>query len=217
MSLWKRGREIEQLVEQYLVLAEKCLTAFSAAFDVYFSEGLSTRFETLAQETAQAESGADNKRREVEEAMYGRALIPESRGDVLGMLESIDLVPNKAESVLWQIWLQSMILPAAYVEKMKDLVRANCEAFELLCRATRATFDNVSAAPRITTEISRKEGESDSIERELIKSAFDASEEELPTAQKILLKELILEIGSISDRAENAADRLRIIAIKRKA
>ena len=74
MILWKRGREIEELVEQYLVLAEKCLTAFSAAFDAYFSEGPSTRFEALAQETGQAESSADDKRRDVEAAMYDRAL-----------------------------------------------------------------------------------------------------------------------------------------------
>ena len=216
MILWKRGKEIEQLVEQYLVLAEKCLGAFCGAFDVYFSEGLSARFEAMAHETAEAESGADRKRRDVEAAMYGQALIPESRGDVLGMLESIDLVPNKAESVLWQIWLQSMVVPAKYVDGMKALVQSNCEAFELLCRAARAIFADVSAAPQITTEVIQKEGESDSVERTLIKSIFDAPEEELPAAQKILLKELVLEIGSISDRAENAADRLRIIAIKHK-
>ena len=100
---------------------------------------------------------------------------------------------------------------------MKNLVQVNCEAFELLCRAARTIFADVSNAPRITTQVSGKEEESDNIERVLIKALFDAPEEEFPLAQKILLKELVLEIGSISDRAENAADRLRIIAIKRKA
>ncbi len=59
-----------------------------------------------------------------------------------------------------------------------------------------------------------KESESDRIERGLIKSVFDAPGDK---ADKVLLKEVVLEIGAISDRAENAADRVRIVAVKRQA
>ena len=55
--------------------------------------------------------------------------------------------------------------------------------------------------------------ESDDIERKLIKSVFDSPADK---AEMILLKGLIRQIGSIADRAENAADRLTIIAIKRQ-
>ena len=211
--LWRKERQIKQAVEDYLSEAEGCLASFGQAMDVYFAEALSERFHDLEQQTAQAESQTDSKRREIEAAMYGEALIPESRGDILGMLESIDLVPNKAESVLYQIWLQNMIVPQQYVDDMKRLIQANRESFTLLCDAARRIFADISDVMPIVDEVSAKEGESDGVERVLIKSMFDSPGDK---ADKILLKELVIEIGAISDRAENAADRLRILSIKRQ-
>ncbi|MEK0368345.1 MAG: DUF47 family protein, partial [Nitrosopumilus sp.] len=42
-------------------------------------------------------------RREIEISLYEKALIPESRGDILGLLEAVDRIPNKAESVAFQM------------------------------------------------------------------------------------------------------------------
>ncbi len=213
MILWKKEKEIEQAVEEYLAETESCLASFDKAFEVYFAESLSEKFEQLVEQTAKHESQSDDKRREIEVTMYGKALMPESRGDILGMLESIDLVPNKAESVLYQIWRQNMTLPAEYVEEVKKLVRVNRESLVLLCQAARMLFTDIGAVVPIVDQVSAKEGESDDVERALIKAIFDSS---IDKADKILLKELVLEIGAISDRAENAGDRLRIIAIKRQ-
>ena len=63
-----------------------------------------------------------------------------------------------------------------------------------------------------TPAICQKEKEADHIERGLIQAVFAGP---LDKADKILLKELFLQIGDLSDRAENAGDRLRIIAVKR--
>ncbi len=213
MALWKKAKEIERAVGEYLDCAESCLDAFGEAFDVYFADGICERFEQLVQEAAGHESQADQKRREIEMDMYGNALIPESRGDVLGMLESVDLVPNKAESVLYQIWLQGMDIPGECAADVKDLVRINREAMALLAKAARTVFSDIGAVMETVGEVVVKEEESDQKERSIIKALFEAPGDK---ADKILLKELILEIGAISDRAENASDRLRIIAIKRQ-
>lgn len=214
MIFWKKQKQVQQAVEEYLSEAEKCLDEFARAMEVFFTDGLSDEFESLVSRTCSQESVADRKRREIEATMYGKALIPESRGDILGMLESIDLVPNKAESVLHQIWLQNMSIPPELVEDVKMLVVANCQAFELLAEAAKKMFTDISAVVPAIDSVTAKEGESDVIERRLIKWMFDS---DIDKADRILLKELVLEIGAISDRAENAADRLRIIAIKQQA
>jgi len=214
MIFWKKQKQIQQAVEEYLSDAERCVDDFASAMAVFFTEGLSDQFESLVDRTCSQESTADEKRRDIEATMYGKALIPESRGDILGMLESIDLVPNKAESVLHQIWLQNMSIPPELVEDVKALIVPNCEAFKLLVEAARMVFEDIAAVTPIIDQVTAKEGESDVIERRLIKSLFDSPGDK---ADKILMKELILEIGAISDRAENAADRLRIIAIKQQA
>ncbi|MHC4295281.1 MAG: DUF47 domain-containing protein, partial [Planctomycetota bacterium] len=149
-----------------------------------------------------------------ETAMYDKALIPESRGDVLGMLEAIDLVPNKCESVLHQIYLQSMIVPEQFAERLQQLIRSNIESHSLLTQTVRNLFERVKRVGEGAARVSQQEAYSDIIEQQLIKAIFDS---EMDTGEKLLLKELVLEIGSISDRAENAADRLRVIAVKRQS
>ena len=214
MILWKKQKEIEQAVEDYLTETENCLTAFVEAMETYFAESLSAHFEQQIEKTHRHESQADDKRREIEYAMYNRALIPESRGDILGMLEAIDLVPNKCESVLYQIWFQNMSIPQEYTDKLKRLVQVNKESSELLCQAVRNIFSDIEQTLPAIDLVGEKESESDRIERMLIKDIFSSPGDK---ADKILLKEVILEIGAISDRSENAADRMRIVAVKRKA
>ena len=214
MVFWKKQKQIEEAVEGYLAETEECFESFCQAFDIYCAEGLSGNLQQKIEETHSHESLADDKRRQIENSMYERALIPESRGDILGMLESVDLVPNKCESVLYQIWFQNMNIPVEYHEQLKALVKVNRESYHVLAQAVRYVFAEAQKVIEAVDEVDKKESESDRMERALIKTIFDAAGDK---AEKILLKELVLEIGSISDRAENAADRLRIVAIKRQA
>ncbi len=214
MLFWKKERQVEGAIEAYIEETERCLSSFGEAFEVYFEEGLCERFEQLVEETHRLEGSADEKRRDLETAMYDKALIPESRGDILGMLEALDLVPNKCESVLYQVWTQNMTVPGPFAEQVHELVKVNVESYTALCRTMRDLFHRVKQVISGAALVSDGEARSDEIERRLIKAIFDSDEDK---ADKILLKELVLEIGAISDRAENAADRLRNIAVKRQS
>ncbi len=214
MFFWRKERQVAQSIEEYLQETEGCLSSFREAMEVLLAEGLSERFEQLVERTHQLEHASDTKRRAIEAEMYDKALIPESRGDVLGMLEALDLVPNKCESALYQVWTQSMTIPGTFAEQFGRLVEANIHAYTELTRTMRALFGRIKLVVEGADRVAEMESESDELERELIKTIFDA---DMDTAEKILLKELVLEIGSISDRAENAADRLRNIAVKRQS
>jgi len=214
MLFWKKERQVEQSIEEYLQETERCLEACGEAFDVYFQEGLSERFEQLVEKTHLHERKADEQRRDIERAMYTKALIPESRGDVLGMLEALDLVPNKCESVLYQIWMQNMTVPQQFAEQVRKLVRINIDSYGVLTQTMRDLFGRAKQVAVGTDRVTEKERQSDTTERTLIRAIFDSDMEK---ADKILLKELVLEIGAISDRAEDAADRLRIVAVKRQS
>ena len=214
MFFWRKERQVQQNIEGYIQETERCMSSLVEAMKVYFDEGLGERFEQLVERVHTLERSADDKRREIESTMYGKALIPESRGDILGMLEAMDLIPNQCESVLYQIWTQNMSVPAEFIEQFRELLEANVEAYELLCRAMRDLFGKVDRIDRGTGQVIDKEAASDGIERGLIKAIFSS---DMDKADKILLKELVLELGAISDRSENAADRLRNIAVKRQS
>lgn len=215
MFFWKKERQVEQAIEDYLQDVENCMNTMRQAFDMYLDQGMHEGFEKLVEQTHTYEHEADLKRRNIEHTMYDKALIPESRGDVLGMLEAIDLVPGKCESVLYQVWMQSMTFPAEFMASFRQLVGVNIEAGKMLCQSMRELFLKVKNVHDGANLVSETERRSDAIERILIRSIFSSAS--LDKADKILLKELVLEIGAISDLAENAADRLLIISVKRQS
>ena len=211
---WKKQKQIEEAIEDYLKEGDLCVSAFGEAFATYFRDGIGPKFEELAARAHAHESKSDDKRREIERSLYGRTLIPESRGDILGMLEALDKVPNKCESVLYQIVLENITIPEEYDSKSENLIQVNVECYRILCEAVRHLLANTGELLSEAGRVDHKESESDGIEHELIRTIFSS---EMDKADKILLRDLILEIGSISDRAENAADRLSIIAAKHQA
>ena len=144
LLFWKKQRELETAIGEYLNETQRCVASFCQAIGVYFAEGLSSNFAELVERTHHFESESDKRRREIELVMYGRALIPEQRGDILGLLENLDLVANKAESVTYQIWLQNMIVPEQYKDQVKALVETNAASHELLCEATRYLFSDTT-------------------------------------------------------------------------
>jgi predicted phosphate transport protein (TIGR00153 family) len=215
MSLfWKKQVNVEKLIDKYFAQCDSCFQLFDKAFKVYEETGLTPAFEAATQAVHKAESSADDLRREIEHTLYGRALLPESRGDILGLLEAFDRLPNMAETVLQVIHCQRIVIPEDLVPAYSQLVEINVQSYNL----ARKSVDNLMSNPRVTLhstkEVDEKESESDRAERQIICDIFDRAE--LDNGMKLILKEVVLLIGSISDRAEGVADRIGIIAIKRQ-
>ena len=210
---WKKQQAIEDMIRQYLEAADACADKFADTFNAYADKGITPDVEALAEDTHGHESRADDIRRSIERELYGKALVPESRGDILGILEAIDRIPNKMESVLYQILLQQLSIPQEYIEDFKTLISINVEAYNLTTHAFLLLLDDMKEAIAQTDKVDARESESDRVERRLIRSIFSSS---MDGAAKILIKELVLEIGAISDRAEDACDRIALVAIKRQ-
>ena len=207
-----KKHRLSQMVERYLKKTEECMKNFKKAVETYFEVGISKDFDEIIEKTHIAESLADDIRREIELNLYEKSLIPESRGDILGLLESTDKVLNKAQSVLYQIQTESLRIPKFLQEDFSKLVDINIEAFKNVAKAIRTLFENLREIRDITNEIDKRESSSDRLEREIIKKIFSS---DIGIGEKILLKELMIETGSISDLSENVGDRLNIIAAKR--
>ena len=207
----KKNKFLE-MIEGYLGKVTECIDLAKKALLLYIDKGYCEKFDELVTKTHMAESCSDDLRREIEILLYEKALMPESRGDILGMLETVDKIPNKAESVTFQMQTEALRIPDEFKPELRKIINMNFDIFADVKRAIRAVFNDIGEVRRITNEIDKKESGSDSMERDLIKKLFSSN---INIGEKILLKELIIEIGSISDRAENVADRLNIMAVKR--
>ncbi len=212
--LFKKQRHIEALIYKYVDSITLVQENFLKALNIYFDKGPGDReFDFMVEETHKTESRSDDLRYEIETMMYAKALIPESRGDILELMEATDNVPNQFELVLYMIQTQRLCVPEFIVIDIKDLVKVSLEICTLLVEEIKALFSESDKIDKLVSSIDQKESHGDHIERRIITKLFDS---DLDTAQKILLKELILEIGEIADLVDVVSRRISIINIKRK-
>jgi len=209
---FSKKHQLIEMINSYLQKASECVNIFLEAFLIYLKEQDCPVFQQLVDRINQVEAEADELRRGIEITLYEKALIPESRGDILGVLESVDKIPNKAQSVILQIDTECLFIPEHFKEDFRQLAKVNSQTMGDITQAVQAVFDDIKEVRKLTVEIGIKERASDTIERRLIRKIFQSA---APLGEKILLKELIIEMGNISDRAEDAGDRLTIIAAKR--
>ncbi len=213
MFPWSKGPDLKARVAEYVDKVEACLDRFVEAMHEHLENPLSDRFHDLSRATREAESDCDDTRRQIERLMYEKALIPESREAVLQMIERIDKVPNKAESVCRQAANEFITIPPDLVDTFATLVERSRDSSHALCKAARVLFEDTDKVGPLCLEVDHLESECDDLEQQLIRAIF--SDDRRPVDQKILIRDLVLSCGNISDRAETASDLITIIAVKR--
>ncbi len=209
----RKQRLIEKDVFDYLYQWKKCLEDFKAGMEIYLDEGLGEKFNYYVQQVYKTEDRADELRRKVEWEMYSKALLPESRGDILGFLETMDKIPNKAESLLNQIKLQRLEFPKELNPNLQRIVALSYEAIQLVYEAATNLISRKGGIQKLAYGIGVKETECDHAEQDTIEKIFTM---DIDKAEKILLKEFIIELGILSDRAEDVSERLTLLSVKRR-
>lgn len=209
---WRKSN-VEKKIETYMEAVDECVEIFLKAIRIYVLEGRTVQFETLVDECHRTESNADDIRREIEMTLYGKALLPESRGDILGMLETFDRVPNAAETALFMISTQRIDMPPEFAADILRLAETNVETYGFARKSFDALLTNPKQTLYVVKEVEDSESRSDREERSLVGRIFDS---DYSFGRKLLLKELVFQVGNIADRCENTADRIGIVAIKRK-
>lgn len=207
-----KQRKIEGLMREYTGQILSCIHSFKDAIAEYCSNSDRNAVKESFSKVHHAESKADDIRREIEVMMYSKALFPESRGDILGLLEAIDRLPNHAESAIRMIWSQYIVIPEDLHGEMMQLVEYCCRSVECVVEAVDMLFKNFRNATTIVGKIDQIESEVDHLEYSMIEKVFQAQPGEVSS---VLLRDLINYISGISDRAENVGDRIGIMIAKR--
>jgi len=212
MFFVSRQKKIESQLAQYREKVADCVAGFHNAIESYCET--SDRDELLENYLSVhgIESQADDIRREIEVMMYSKSVFPESRGDILGLLEAIDKVPNKAEEVLYIVRTHHMIVPAALAPQVLQLADVCHRCVDSMLEAAAKLFTDFTNATAATGKVDELESEADRVEFDLYERIFSS---DIDPFDKLLLRDLTKDIASISDRAENVGDRIRIIVSKR--
>lgn len=213
MFLFKKNKKLMERLEEYLQVNQETMDEFVEAINYVMDKKIDEHFEVLARQTHTKESNADDIRRKIEHEMYAKSQLPESRRDLLEIIEQLDRIPNQAESILNMFLSQHTPLVNRIKADMKELVKISNETVKHTIDATRECFNTSEKLKELSRHIDNNESVGDRLERKMIKTIF--ADKEMSSGDKLIQKEFILEVGHICDLCESIKDKLVITSIKR--
>lgn len=211
--LFRKQRQVYSLVEKYLEALQMTQKHFSLAMEVCLADDRTrSDFGFLTDQTHRFESQADDVREEIKTLMYSKVLLPESREDIMNLLDGMDKIPRDMEIVLNMIKTQKLSIPDFLAQEIRDLIKASLEAVDLMRVQVQDLFRRKGRIKELVAVIDQKESQCDRIERSLVNAIFDS---ELDGFSKLQLKELVIFLGDISDHVDVMSKQINIINLKR--
>ncbi|MEE9427457.1 MAG: DUF47 family protein [Paracoccaceae bacterium] len=212
MNLFRRTRQLETQIDGFFDKLSESSVVYRLAVRLYLREGPCEEFQGRLDRVNELESEADILRRDIERQLYSNTLIPDSRGDVLGLIETVDQLMSEFEGSLWAFSIETPEIPEDFINGFRKLTNMVIRAVDELALSGRAFFRSPHDVPAYNHKVVLYEKEADVISTNLKRAIF-GSDLDLP--RKMHLRQFVEQIDNIADVAEDVADRLAIYAIKR--
>lgn len=207
----KKTKKLETQIDEYLDLVIKGGLIFKLGIKSYLDNQMET-FEGHLSDLRKTEETADDLRRNIEIKLYTRTLIPESRGDVLGLMESCDKVLNITTETLLEFSVEIPNLLPELKQDYLDLTDSSISCLENTVSGTRAYFKNVDAVRDYVTKVQFYKKETNKIAERIKRKIFRTNNE---LSFKIHTRYFAFHIERIAEESEDVCDRLSIATIKR--
>lgn len=212
--LFQRTKELNAKITEFLNNISESALLFEQAVGCYIVNEDSDEFEILLHKVGSLEARNDQLRRAIEAKLYEHTLIPESRADVLELLEGMDKIVNKFEAQLYQFSIERIVINEDVKPLYQELTESTVRSVEALVRSVRAFFVNINEINDHLHKVMFFEKQSDMIGTKLKRKLFGNKNDEL--SHQIQQRMLCDDIDSIADLAEDIADELSIYTIKRE-
>ena len=210
--VFKKQNGIEKQIDEFLNQVSEAGLLFLNGITSYVKgdmESFGQRLESISE----TERRGDNLSRKIEEQLYRQTLIPESRGDVLELLENMDRLLDRFKGSLWRFEAERPEIDVEFHDDFLELCRCVVESVEAMVRACRAFFKEIDQVTDHMHKVSFWEKECDKISTRMEKAIF--RRQDLHLSQKLQMRELMREVDKTSNRAEDVATRLSIYVLKR--
>lgn len=168
--------------------------------------------EDLTIKISNLESECDKLRRSTERKIYQETLIPEQRGDVLGMLENLDKIPGQLQGNAHRINTEKPNIHEDLHDDFNSLVQNNSTCVKLLISGSKQFFIDPKKTIEDCLLVSKHESTGDKISTKLKNAIFNNSN--LDLSQKMHLRYFVEIVDEVANLAEDVADRLIISSVK---
>lgn len=212
--LFGRSKELEIEITKYLDLVNQAAMIFKRDLSRYINKEFE-KFEDNLSDIKKNENDADELQKDIKYKLYKYMLIPESRGDVLNIIEEIDTVTDMVKKVLYQISIERPRIPKDLENDFFELIDNNSEAVNMLVKSVRAFFEEISQVNDYVNKVHFFEHEADKNEERLKRRLFSEEFENIDIAYKMQLRYFIEKITALSDQSETISEDVSVAAVKR--
>ena len=212
MSFYKNDqKELINSINLFLDNILKVNTLFENLIKEFFLKNYK-EVEDLTAKISDLESACDKLRRTTERKIYQETLIPEQRGDVLGMLENLDKIPGQLQGNAHRINTEKPDIHEELHDDFNSLVQNNSTCVKLLISGSKQFFIDPKKTIEDCLLVSKHESTGDKISTKLKNAIFDNNN--LDLSQKMHLRYFVEIVDEVANLAEDVADRLIISSVK---
>ena len=211
-SLFGDTKKLEREIDEFVDILSEVGLIFKSIIPIYLNYSANGKFEEMVGRVKEMESKADKITKEVEHTLYEETLIPDSRSDVLRLLEHLDEVIGMYQGNCYHFSIQNPDFPKEFHDDLIDLTQTVVSCVEALCLTVRSFFRGIQSVRDNAHKVTFYEKESDIKFSALARKIFDS---ELTLDKKMHLRYFVEKIDRICDQAEDIADEIQIYAIKR--
>jgi len=208
----KKEKHIVQMIGRHVSAVVEAVYLVCEALDLIV-EGRKEECVELTKRVHKKEHEADVIQREIDTEMFGGAFMPSIRELLFIAVDTVDKVANRAEKLGDFLTLIEPDIPQEIREDVRGMGELTRRCADMMKRAMFNLFEDMKEVHKDTVEIEKYEAKVDKFAWKVLERVFKELEIE-KFSHRMMLREMIIHLSSISNKMEDASDRLDIIALR---
>jgi len=208
----KKEKTIVEDIKKHADLVAETVKTFIKAFN-YYLDGKKEQSKAETKMVHKLEAQADEYRRKIDREMYQGAFMPSIRESLFITVDAVDDVANEAETTGDILTLIEPNIPEELIPDLREMGKLTIECVDKLKSGVNNLFDNINLVFDEMKEVEQLEGQVDKYVWKTLNMVFKELKIE-KFSERLMLRELILHINYITNKMEDASDKLDVIALK---
>jgi len=212
ISPFRRTQLLKSQIDEMLDVVSEAALAYKHGTEHYIRHGWDDTAEEKFRQLCDFEDRGDNLRGSIGQALYTEMLLPDTSGDVLGLLSSLDRLLDDMMHGFMILRIERPEIPPGFRETWIECAALAVETVEQVVVAARSYFRDPKTARDHIHKIHFYESETEDTALRIMEQLFAS---DLPLDRKMQLRGHVWLIDRVADVADDAGDALAIYAVKR--
>lgn len=209
----KKSIKLIDDLDRYFDLMDQSVLVFKDGVRNYLYSN-KEEFNANLQKMSSLESETEVLRREIENALYTQTALVRSRGDIMRLLEKSRNITDILYDSLFQFEIETPFIPSELNPEFMKLTEFSTLAVEAVVPAAKAYFRAPETVPDKISRAYFYEKEAVRYSQTIKRTVFH-NMTTLKLSEKFHLRYFALHIENLAKAAENVADQLAVMAIRR--